>query len=548
MTSAAGRRLARRAEATGFTPDKLAEMAATSDLLASQDDVAAILRTVAARAIDVANAEYAAVSLVDSPGSPGRLAQAGTEEALERRAASLPLVRGLLADVVTGNRSLRVDRLQPGAGSTGLPGPDSASAALLGVPLRTGGATIGSLCLVRGEGAAPFSGADELAVGVLALQAAAALASSMARERVVLERSRADAIIEAIDDGVLEIAQDGTIRAVNRGAERLLRYTPASVLGRDAHSLLHIPRNGDANPRDECRVCEVLETGISYRGDEVFRRSDGRHIDVALGSAAVVTPNGSRDGAVVIFNDVTERVRREQMKDDFFAFAAHELRSPLATVMGFARWLQRRAAGTADRFDADEHDAIESLAIESQRIASTLDVFLDLTRIQSERLLMEAEEVDIGAVVREEVARLATSNPEAEVSVTASDKPLVGRLDPDRLRQILENLLTNAVKYGGSPPGVSIEVADSPTGAVVTVTDNGAGISEADRSHVFERFYRSATSSVAGKKGLGVGLYIAHEIVGRMGGTLTFVTDSGGTTFTLSLPLSSDATEAPEDQ
>jgi signal transduction histidine kinase len=226
------------------------------------------------------------------------------------------------------------------------------------------------------------------------------------------------------------------------------------------------------------------------------------------------------------------------MKDDFFAFAAHEVRSPLATVTGFARWMQRRATTQRDRFDGDERDALDALAIESQRVAATIDVFLDLTRIQSERLAMDATDVDVGAAVRQEVVRLQASHPEAKVSLQTPPGPLVGRLDADRLRQVLGNLLTNAIKYGGAPPAVSVEVTPVHPGVVITVEDNGTGIADADRPHIFERFYRSAGASVTTKRGLGVGLYIAHQIVHRMGGTLTFQpAGGGGTRFVLTLPL-----------
>ncbi len=351
-----------------------------------------------------------------------------------------------------------------------------------------------------------------------------------------LEPSRSDAILAAIHDGVYELALDGTIVAFNPGAERLLGYDAASVLGRDAHRLFHLPRDGAPHSPEDCGILEVLETGISYRGSDVFRRRDGQYIDVSLSSAAVLTSHGDIDGVVVVFHDITERLRREQMKDDFFAFAAHEVRNPLSTVVGFTRWLHRRAKSTPERFDADEHAAIESLATEAKRVAATIEVFLDLTRIQSDRLLMDAGDVDVEALVRQEAARLASDNVEAKISVTANGASLVRKVDPDRLRQVVENLMTNAVRYGGAPPRVQVDLLQSEYGLVVKVTDNGSGIREADQPHIFERFYQGARGSGAKKKGLGVGLYIASEIVGRMGGKLTFQTSSAGTCFTLAVP------------
>jgi signal transduction histidine kinase len=265
-----------------------------------------------------------------------------------------------------------------------------------------------------------------------------------------------------------------------------------------------------------------------------FVRSDGSLVDVEVSSAPIIVANGSVAGAVLVLQDVTERLRQEKMKDDFIGFASHELRSPLTTINGMAKWLVRDLEQHRDRFTEDEAEAATALAEGADRMRGIVELFLDLTRIDAGRFEMEPQELNFGSLLAEETEALARRSPRAIVELHAPSTAIRGWSDPHRIRQVLVNLLDNAVKYGGDPPRVVASVESDGHDVAFRVRDNGDGIAEADRPYVFDRFYKG--TGVKGK-GLGIGLFVSREIVQRLGGSLFLETGDGGTEFIMTVPI-----------
>jgi signal transduction histidine kinase len=166
---------------------------------------------------------------------------------------------------------------------------------------------------------------------------------------------------------------------------------------------------------------------------------------------------------------------------------------------------------------------------------STVDAFLDMARLEADVFRVEIEPVGLRQVVATEVEELEERSPEADVTFDAPDSGTIVESDEMRLRQVLVNLLNNAVRHGGAPPQVHVRVYPRDGGFAVAVTDNGNGIPPEDRPHIFERFYRRPGSER--RVGLGVGLYLSRQIADRLGARLTFESEVGkGTTFELVLP------------
>ena len=235
--------------------------------------------------------------------------------------------------------------------------------------------------------------------------------------------------------------------------------------------------------------------------------------------------------------DITERKRSEQQKEDLFAFASHELRNPLTSILGFARLLERRLAEVGKPLDEDGYEAIKTISAESQRMAEILETFLDLARAETSRLEVAVEELDLMELLDEEIERLKAKHSDVEVNSELSPAELVIDSDRRRLRQIISNLLDNAVKYGGSPPKVWVTSGVVDGQAYVRFSDNGAGISEKDRPQLFGRFYRGSSWGNQAK-GLGIGLYLSRQFAERLGATLDLDSRPGEpATFVLRLPL-----------
>jgi two-component system OmpR family sensor kinase len=221
------------------------------------------------------------------------------------------------------------------------------------------------------------------------------------------------------------------------------------------------------------------------------------------------------------------------LRADFVSLVSHELRGPMAAVIGAARTLQQRWRELRPR----QREAFLALiADETARLATLVGDVLDTSRIEAGTFSYSFTEIDLAALVRDSVAAAAVGQD--EVPIVAELGPAVPvRADPERLRQVIGNLIENAVKY--SPVGQPVGVRVTPNGAavVIAVTDQGPGIAVEDQCLIFEKFGRAARSGPNSKPGTGLGLYIARSIAEAHGGTLEVSSTPGrGATFTVSLP------------
>jgi signal transduction histidine kinase len=233
------------------------------------------------------------------------------------------------------------------------------------------------------------------------------------------------------------------------------------------------------------------------------------------------------------FNDMAARLEAlEEEREAFAAMVAHDLRSPLTTVRGTAEVLQRRPpnAPTLER-------ALATIVRESDRVARLAADLGDATRAAAGRLEVRPKRVDLVALVAQAVERLRTAETSQPVRLDAAPGPLWVDADPERIAQILDNLLGNAVKY--SPPDQPIGVQVRHGGvAQVCIEDRGPGIASEELPHLFDRFYRTRLARRGPVGGTGLGLYISQEIAAAHHGRITVDSAPGrGSRFTLTLPL-----------
>ena len=229
---------------------------------------------------------------------------------------------------------------------------------------------------------------------------------------------------------------------------------------------------------------------------------------------------------------VDELRRLSALRADFVSLVSHELRSPMAAVIGAARTLQARWR----ELQPDQRESFLALiGDETTRLADLIGDVLDTSRIDAGTFSFRFSDVDVAALVRDMVATAAYGQDEVPIVVEATPDVAVVRGDPERLRQIFGNLIDNAVKY--SPVGGPVEVRVSQSNGEVTVSvrDRGPGIKAADQRMIFEKFGRVAAGN--SKPGSGLGLYIARSIAETHGGTIAVSSAPGrGATFTVTLP------------
>lgn len=252
-------------------------------------------------------------------------------------------------------------------------------------------------------------------------------------------------------------------------------------------------------------------------------------------SAPVRADDGALHGRLFITDDVTEERRAGRAKDEFVQLASHELRTPLTSILGYLEVLQE---GDAGDLSPDQRRFIDVVARNARRLLRLVGDLLVVARADAGRLALQMDDVDLGQIAAECADSAMPSAAERGVVLEAETASLPVHGDRGRLAEVVDNLLSNALKF--TPPGGSVRVvARSDAGqAVLSVDDSGIGIPAADQAHVFERFFRTEAALAAAVPGTGLRLAISKAIVEAHGGAIDVESEEGrGATFTVRLAL-----------
>jgi signal transduction histidine kinase len=263
---------------------------------------------------------------------------------------------------------------------------------------------------------------------------------------------------------------------------------------------------------------------------------------LSLTEAIMRDPAGTVAGRIFAFRDISAERVVEQMKSDFVTAVSHELRTPLTSIYGFAETLLRQDVLFGEE---ERRTFLGYIASESDRLTTIVDQLLNVARLDTGDLQVNLAPTDVRAVVSD-VIQLAAQAPSAnghDFVVDLPDQPLDAEADSDKLRQILANLVDNAVKF--SPDGGRVTVAARANDEVVEVKvlDEGIGIPEEEQRRIFTKFYRGESMARdPATTGTGLGLFIAHGLVSAMGGRMWVDSREGaGSSFAFELPLAPDA-------
>ncbi|HSK16118.1 MAG TPA: ATP-binding protein [Gaiellaceae bacterium] len=393
------------------------------------------------------------------------------------------------------------------------------------VPITHEGAPVGTLSFYAIRASRPFDGLALAVAELIAKEAGDVLERTRLQAEVAEERERAARVLAHVGDGVFLVDRNGSIRLWNPAVAAITGLEPGDVLGRTLEDVLPgwvaiAPLVPPASaPAYAAQHAETLPLEVG-----------GRELWVSI--SAVEFP----DGTVYALRDLTEERGIEKLKSDFVATVSHELRTPLAAVYGAAMTLRRLDV----ELDADRRARLLAvIAGESDRLARIIDQVLAASRLESGGFVFAVEQCAPGTLAAEVVeaarahlpdgVRLELSSPEGLPPVSA---------DPDMLRQILTNLVENAVKY--SPAGGAVRVSlEMQEGRVLfAVRDEGLGIPPREQERIFEKFFRLDPNLTRGVGGTGLGLYICRELVRRMGGRIWVASrESEGSTFFFELPV-----------
>jgi len=322
-----------------------------------------------------------------------------------------------------------------------------------------------------------------------------------------------------VEEAVILLDHDGTVRYWNPAAVENLGVAEHDALNRPIAEVL---------PEVEAVEQAVTRTGgsgltpITRSGSEAwFRVSETRF----------------SEGRVFVLRNVTGEQQLEQTRTDFLATASHELRTPLAAVYGAVRTLRR-----PDReLDAElDERLLTMIEQESERLRAIVDQILVASQLDRHELRLDRSDCDVDELCQSvlESARIHTT-AKHELVLDAPGEHRVVECDPARLRQVIANLLDNAVKYTPGGGRTELRIRDDPGAVRIEIADQGVGIPPEAQARVFEKFFRVDANMLAGVGGSGLGLYISRELVEQMGGSIRLRSERGkGSTFTVELPRS----------
>lgn len=393
------------------------------------------------------------------------------------------------------------------------------------VPVRHEESPVGTLTFYALRERRSF---DDLAIALaelIANEAADVLERARLQEEVLEERDRAARVLAHVGDGVFFVDRDGLIRLWNPAAAAITGLEQELVLGRPPEAVI-------AGWETIAPVIPVATAPVSAaRHAETLplELGDG---EVWISISAVEFPAG----LVYAFRDLTEERGLDKMKSDFVATVSHELRTPLAAVYGAAMTLRREDI----ELDADRRDRLLAvIATESDRLARIINEVLAASRLESGTFALTLEPCDPRRLTEQVVDAARAYLPgTVAVELEEADRLPEVAADPDMVRQVLTNLIENAVKY--SPAGGRVHVAlEAQEGRVLfSVRDEGLGIPLREQERIFEKFYRLDPNLTRGVGGTGLGLYICRELVRRMGGRIWVASrENEGSTFFFDLPL-----------
>ncbi len=391
-----------------------------------------------------------------------------------------------------------------------------------------------------------FSPDEHQILASFADYAAIAVHNARLYETAVTERRRLDALLESSADGIMVLKSDLSIERINRALVTLTGWSAEEAVGQGHDEIIVWARQDSKKT-----LSQAVEEGWPYRetrplyAEGELKRRNGSLVSVGITYAPLMPRSGkflpgghaprSYGNIIAIVRDITRFREADALKDTFISIVSHELKTPVSIIKGYAETLLRPKARQNPGL---MQEMLEAITDESDRLARLVDDLLDASRLQAGGLpFNDVEDVDLHSIAQRVVNRYALQTQIHHLKTDFPDDFPTLRGDPQRLEQVIDNLVSNALKY--SPRGGEIVIAGdvTPAETTLTISDEGIGIPVDEQARIFERFYRVESPETRAVSGTGLGLYLARAIVRAHGGRCWVQSAPGqGSTFYVVLP------------
>jgi PAS domain S-box-containing protein len=539
---------AMRAANTAFNA---VEIAAASRPAGDSEAFIAVLQSILTAMVRVNRASAGALYLVDSPNAS--LIQAATYGGTEDDSLSpaddpsrtIPVDFGFAGRVAQERRAITIADIGDDAEFDDVRSTNPHVRAVVGVPIfgptdaLAGVAWVGLYVPYRFSPTA-IARLQALAHRTVAFMESARLADAQEEllDRVQDNHRRLQSVIQTMPEAVMVARPpNGVIVTFNAAAQRMfgLQTHPSQLMTRRVDQLPIRSEPPEAVPT--MPMIQSMTDGITVTGTElVVRGPGGQMIPVVASAAPLRNDDGDVDAVVGVFQDVAPLKEAERLRDEFISVVSHELRSPLTPIRGFAQIIGRDLEKEGGH---DQHVAwLNTLQQHTDRLTRLVDDLLDVSRMRAGRLRVLREEVDVVELCRSLVESKRASQTTHKVVLDTELTSLVARMDGDRVHQIIDNLVSNAIKYtDGGTITVGLDDVKEAGDIRITVSDEGRGIPPRERESLFTAFYRARSANESAVPGLGLGLYIVRELVRAHDGSIAIdEAPGGGARFIVELP------------
>jgi PAS domain S-box-containing protein len=406
--------------------------------------------------------------------------------------------------------------------------------AIIALPLDIAGNTIGLMYILRPYSAEPFRSTDQHVLSAFADQVAISVQNARLAYQLAEERYKIESILESSADGIMTLDSERRILSFNASMERLTGWNKDEIIGKHCFEIIKLV---DSNRTDVCQTrCPIARgaDGLVYL-DGTTTTKDGQNVEVGMSYSLAHSSSGELLPTMVNVRDISRFRQVERMRGALLATVSHELQTPISIIKAYASTLGRPDVQWNEQTVKDKVHAIEE---ESDRLGELVSKLLYTSRLDSGEFSLNRLLLDLPQEVQK-VAKRFTAQAEIhklEVDFPPDFPPISA--DPEKVEVVLTNLLDNAVKFSPQGGTIIIKGESSENEVLVTVADEGIGVSLRDRDRVFDRFYRVEDDSTKSTRGTGLGLHICKTLIEAHGGRIWVEGELGrGSRFTFSLPI-----------
>jgi PAS domain S-box-containing protein len=535
--------------------DAMLGVAKAAHRLISERSVDQLLKQLIEISRNLTGAQYGALGIFDASGTKfGHLLTSGMDQATEAAIGQLPSGQGLLGHLAKAEGALRLQDLTQHPASSGVPAHHPTMRSFLGISIEMHGMLFGRLYLTNklaSEGSGTeFTDFDEQVISTLAAQAGAAIRNTDLLTELGDAEAQMRLLLESTGEGICGLDMTGRCEFINSSAVRMLGYQREELLGENLHQLVHHSYpDGFPYPQEQCPIHRAAQTGQGCRvDDEWLCCKDGTMLAVEL-SAHPIRDNGIITGVVVTFQDISERKRAQEalahaaqdlewknwelsqardqalestrLKSEFLATMSHEIRTPLNGIIGMTELLLDTT------ITKEQHDFLQTLQTSGESLLHIVNDILDFSKIESGKLDLEVINFNLRSTI-ESVLDLFGEKAHKKglelVGLIFASAPSDVCGDPYRLRQILTNLIGNAIKFTENGEVLlQVTLTQECAEHIIVrfdVSDTGIGISPEGLTRLFQSFSQADGSTTRKFGGTGLGLAICKRLVEMMDGEI----------------------------